>query len=209
MYLTVKNWELFQHYRDRHPPWIKLHVRLLNDREFMALARASRGLLMLLWILASEDEGRVLYDEEELKFRLRLEDFSLEELNPLVAGGFLIPDEECKRMLADASICSHSVSVSISNTNNTKDNYNTKEKRFVRPSLEEVAARVAEKGYHFSPASFFSYYNSNGWRVGKNPMKSWHAACVTWEERWLADHPEVKQPPTNPGVFGSLPVVNS
>jgi len=28
---------------------------------------------------------------------------------------------------------------------------------------------------------FFDYYEANGWRVGKNPMKDWKAAVRTWE----------------------------
>ena len=25
-----------------------------------------------------------------------------------------------------------------------------------------------------------NYYESNGWKVGRNPMKSWKGAVVTW-----------------------------
>ena len=48
-------------------------------------------------------------------------------------------------------------------------------------SLEEVKDYEAQKGYTFSAEKFWGYYESNGWRVGKNPMKNWHAACVTWQ----------------------------
>ena len=96
-HVRVKNWATYQHYKDRRPPWIKLHVHLLNDRKFMALALASRGLLMLLWILASEDDGRIPLDEDELRFRLRINTLTLDALKPLIDGGFLIP---CKHPLA-------------------------------------------------------------------------------------------------------------
>ena len=52
---------------------------------------------------------------------------------------------------------------------------------FVPPTLEEVKDYEAQKGYTFSAEKFWGYYESNGWRVGKNPMKSWHGACVTWQ----------------------------
>ena len=202
-YLTVKNWELFQHYRDRHPPWIKLHARVLNDRDFMVLSRASRGLLMLLWILASENEGQVPYSQEEIRFRLRLEDFVLEELTPLISGGFLIPDEDCKQALADASGCSRSTLLSVVSTGSTKEVV----RGFVRPSVEDVAARIKERGYHFSAEGFVAYYSANGWKVGRNPMKDWKAACTTWEERWKSDHPGEGVGSGKPGVFGKLPQV--
>ena len=53
--------------------------------------------------------------------------------------------------------------------------------QFVPPTLEEVKDYEAQKGYTFSAEKFWGYYESNGWRVGKNPMKNWHAACVTWQ----------------------------
>ena len=56
-----------------------------------------------------------------------------------------------------------------------------RESRFVPPTLEEVKDYEAQKGYTFSAERFWGYYESNGWRVGKNPMKSWHGACVTWQ----------------------------
>jgi hypothetical protein len=31
------------------------------------------------------------------------------------------------------------------------------------------------------PERFFNYYTSNGWKVGKNPMKDWKAAVRSWE----------------------------
>jgi hypothetical protein len=39
MKLIPKNWGKFQHYKDRCPPWIKLHRDLLNDREFLHLSQ--------------------------------------------------------------------------------------------------------------------------------------------------------------------------
>ena len=36
MILTVRNWSDFQHYKDRSPPWIRLHRDLLDNYEFNA-----------------------------------------------------------------------------------------------------------------------------------------------------------------------------
>lgn len=63
----------------------------------------------------------------------------------------------------------------------------TKEKKrgcaFSHPSVDEVRDYCIEKGYLFDPEAFVAYYESNGWKVGRNPMKSWHAACATWAKR--------------------------
>ena len=66
------------------------------------------------------------------------------------------------------------------NTNEDTNNNITKSK-FQKPTLEDVEAYVIEKGYHFDAERFYFYYESVGWKVGKKPMKSWKAACVTWE----------------------------
>ena len=66
-----------------------------------------------------------------------------------------------------------------SNTQQSK----TKGKRFAPPSVAEVREYCAEKGYTFDPESFVAFYESKGWKVGRNPMKSWQAACTTWQKR--------------------------
>lgn len=55
--------------------------------------------------------------------------------------------------------------------------------RFAPPSIEEVREYVAEKGYTFDPEAFHAFYESKGWKVGSAPMKSWKAACTTWQKR--------------------------
>jgi len=54
---------------------------------------------------------------------------------------------------------------------------------FKIPSLEDVKAYCAERKNNVNPDKFVAYYESNGWKVGKNPMKSWKAAIIsTWEK---------------------------
>ena len=33
--LTIKNWHKFQHYKDRNPPWIKLHYEILTRPDWV------------------------------------------------------------------------------------------------------------------------------------------------------------------------------
>lgn len=71
--------------------------------------------------------------------------------------------------------------VSTTGKEEEKKSIKEKNKKFSPPSLQEVRDFCREKGYTFDPDSFHAYYESNGWRVGRNPMKSWKAACVTWQ----------------------------
>ncbi len=61
--------------------------------------------------------------------------------------------------------------------------------RFSAPSVDEVRAYAQEKGYHIDPEHFVDYYTSNGWRVGRNPMKDWKATVRTWASRDRAQTP--------------------
>jgi hypothetical protein len=69
--VRIKNWSRFQHFKDRRPPWIKLYRDLLDDVEWFKLRGDAKGLLINLWLIASENNGDVP-DIETLSFRLRL-----------------------------------------------------------------------------------------------------------------------------------------
>ena len=53
-------------------------------------------------------------------------------------------------------------------------------KRFVKPSLEELKAFNEENHLNVDCDRFMDYYEANGWKAGKNPMKDWKAAMRNW-----------------------------
>ena len=53
--------------------------------------------------------------------------------------------------------------------------------RFAPPTLEEVKAYCLERGNNVDAQKFIDFYESKGWMIGKNKMKSWQAAVRTWE----------------------------
>lgn len=52
--------------------------------------------------------------------------------------------------------------------------------RFTPPTPDDVRAYCAEHSYNVDAERFVAYYEANGWRVGRNPMKDWRAAVRTW-----------------------------
>jgi len=94
MKLIPKNWDNFQHYKHRSPPWIKLHKNLLDDMQFQRLPVASKALAPMLWLLASESNDGVIHrSAEEIAFRLRMtEKEVLSAIKPLIDNGFFIDD---------------------------------------------------------------------------------------------------------------------
>ena len=57
----------------------------------------------------------------------------------------------------------------------------TKRKRFEKPTLSEIEQYCIERNNNVNAEQFFDYYESNGWKVGKNSMKDWKAAVRVWE----------------------------
>jgi len=76
----IRNWGNFQHFKDRRPPWIKLHRDILEQRDISVISDRSFRILIGLWLLASEDEAMegCLPCIEDIAFRLR---FSENEIN--------------------------------------------------------------------------------------------------------------------------------
>jgi len=104
MLLQPKNWAVFQHYKDRCPPWIKLHRDLLNDRVFMRLPIASKAIAPMLWLLASESKDGVFDGSlDELVFRLHISEKEYKDgVKPLIDNDFFVVVSgvlaECKQV---------------------------------------------------------------------------------------------------------------
>ena len=93
-YFKVKNWDDFQHYKDRNPPWIKLHNHLLDDYDFECLTDSAKGHLLCIWMLASRTKNLMPYDASWISKKIGSS--SKVNLDLLVESGFLV-------MVQDAS----------------------------------------------------------------------------------------------------------
>jgi len=74
------------------------------------------------------------------------------------------------------------VEVDVEKTKSTPLVTRPKNGRFIPPNIDEVTEYCNTRNNSVDPVKWYAYYVSNGWRVGKNPMKSWKAAIVTWEK---------------------------
>ena len=77
--MRIKNWTKFQHFKDRRPPWVKLYRDILDDLEWHELDPLAAKVLVMLWLIASENEGRIP-DNKTLAFRLRLTEVKTKEI---------------------------------------------------------------------------------------------------------------------------------
>lgn len=75
----------------------------------------------------------------------------------------------------------------------SKDNIKEEKKvsaRFVKPTVEQIADYCRGRGNGIDAQSFYDFYESKGWVVGKSPMKDWKACVRTWEKRERDDKPK-------------------
>lgn len=132
-------------------------------------------------------------------------------LKSLVAKGAILKVEELRN---GVKFCSYRVNnnwqgmskidtggISEIDTNNKREININKDSlyrggtpHFQKPSLSEVAAYCRERANKVDPEQFYNFYESNGWKVGKNPMKDWHAAVRTWEKREKEVAPRKREP---------------
>lgn len=56
-----------------------------------------------------------------------------------------------------------------------------KNQKFIKPTIEEIKAYCLERNNNIDAQTFLDYYEANGFKVGKNPMRDWRATIRTWE----------------------------
>tara|TARA_R110002020_G_C16001463_1_gene750287 strand:+ start:162 stop:764 length:603 start_codon:yes stop_codon:yes gene_type:complete len=86
-----------------------------------------------------------------------------------------IINNPCKDKLTDNS------NINIDNTNITYSN----RKLFIKPTLTEIKNYCLARNNSINEDSFYDFYESKNWYIGKNKMKDWKAAVRTWESREL------------------------
>ena len=169
MLLKPKDWRVFQHYKDRSPPWIKFHRDILTNRDFMCLPLASKALAPLLWLLASEHKDTVFDASfEELKFRLFI---SLDEYNqaikPLIEKGFfVVVDGMLAKCLQDASA----------------------ERETERETEEEKETKKREKVQRGTrlPADWQPTETEIAYCKTKRPDLNWQNVAENFRDYWIA-----------------------
>jgi len=94
MTIRIKDWKKFQHFRDRKPLWIKLYRDILDDPDWHDLDAKSSKVLVMLWLVASEDPTKegVLPDLRKLSFRLHMTEAELTKSIQNLSHYLILPD---------------------------------------------------------------------------------------------------------------------
>ena len=110
--------------------------------------------------------------------------------------GTILPLQEERSFLSERNNTSSPYNKRIVKENNKENNIREGEKAvlekkevpvkikgFKKPSIKEVKEYCIARKNYIDAESFIAFYESNGWKVGRNPMKNWQSAIITWEKR--------------------------
>ena len=101
-FISIRNFEKFQHYKDRKPPWIKLYRDILGDDRLFELTEAERWQLIGLFILASQNDNRIPYKPAWLKKELALsKPISLQKL--IDTGWVILLEQDATQITDEAA----------------------------------------------------------------------------------------------------------
>jgi hypothetical protein len=176
MRYRVRNWSEYQHYKDRNPPWIKLHYSMLSSEDWVLLDDRSRVLAIACMLIASRNNGEVPGNPEFLKRVAYLN--TKPNFKPLIECGFLEVASGCKQMLADA----RPETETETETEGEKETEARKRAVFVKPTVEQVAEYCRARGNAVDAEEFVDHYTANGWVRGKTKISDWKACVRTWEK---------------------------
>ncbi len=100
-YIEICEWNKFQHYKKRNPPWIKLYASILDDDDFDCLQDDSKLLFFCLLPFASRRNNKMLIDFPWLQKKLPInKKITQKTLQPLVNAGFIACYQDDSNVIA-------------------------------------------------------------------------------------------------------------
>lgn len=89
-YLRVRNWEKFQHYKNRRPPWVRYHVEMLDDHELLSFNYGTQLIYDRLLLLAARTDNNIPNDQKWISGQTLVDqDTTAAALESLLDAGFL------------------------------------------------------------------------------------------------------------------------
>lgn len=190
-YIHIRNLEKYQPgYKDRKLYWVKIYSdMIIGDENCESLSEIGWSRLVKLIVMETTRQKPTPIERRFLSGRgfdldLYPIDVTLNELNHFIQ----IIDENESQPIENINVtetsqkCNENVEISLRRVDKSRvdksiympSNY------FKKPNLEDLKALFREKGFPAEAEKFFDYYESNGWRVGKNPMRKWQSAVANW-----------------------------
>lgn len=185
MRLRIKNWSEFQHYKDRCPPWIKLHTRILSSKDWVTASDSERVLAIACMLIASQSmDGSFDWDPEYIQRVAYLKS----KPNPdfLIKTGFLeVLQADASEMQAYDSTLQADATKRRGEKNREEKEKEKKKKTLFRNSdvFDPKIFREKLKDWSEDKCKYF-YKSALNWSDQDNNMKiNWIAAVRNWDNR--------------------------
>jgi hypothetical protein len=182
--MRIRNWERFQHYKNRNPPWIKLHILVLDDFDWIKWNNDTKVLAVAVMLLAARTENEVPWDKDYLSAVTHV-DVTKDAMNVLDLCRFVVPlDKNDSELLADASTALPiACPETEAETDTDKKKRGTRKRATPPPKSFEITDGHREWGKANAPrvdlaaetAKFLDYHTAKG-----NSLKDWDAAWRNW-----------------------------
>jgi hypothetical protein len=215
--IRVMGWEKYQHYKDRNPPWIKLHRELLTSNTWVSLDDAGRVLAIAIMMLAAATGNRI---KAEPRYLMRVAYLNAEpDLRPLVEVGFIeIIDENSEHASSPTNGASAMLATARPETEQIQNRAEKKEvearvprsapKRGSRlpegwsPSVEGIAFSIkCGLNTDATLAAFRDYWTAAS---GEKASKlDWDAAWRTWCRKSVDFARNKPSPPAARGAYAA------
>jgi len=140
-FIRIREWEKYQHYKDRSPPWIKLHRGVLSSRTWVSCTDAEKALAIACMLLAALNDNRIPADPAYIKRVCYLD--SEPNLQKLADLQFIEFIDEHGNPLADASTA---LAIGTKRTSETEGEERRGERESAPRSASEQRPARASKG---------------------------------------------------------------
>ena len=181
IYVRVRNFDQFQHYSKRNPPWIRLYYRLLHDRNFFRLSDEAKFLCIGMYLIASQCENKIPADPEWITKELSLTS-NRPDWETLMEYKFIEPID-CDASAALARLtktCSHSITEVITdNSEVITDNSEVIPEILSLPKKPEGSKREQQE--------VFDFWNAQSATTTHKIFKSQEAAIAKTLKRYSID----------------------
>lgn len=139
--------------------------------------------------LLSEINKRSKYSESRRNNRIKKEDKKTSSHDEHMNNICKTYDKHMENENVNINIIKDKDIISIKN----KEIKMKKNDMFTKPTLEELNDFILENVLNIDAQHFIDYYESNGWKVGKNAMKSWKATARNWDRNQIGKKQSNKQ----------------
>lgn len=187
-FYRIVGWDNYQHYKDRDPPWIKLHRDLLTSQTWVSLDDSGRVLAIACMLIAAGTDNKIPVSASYVRRRAYLDkdpDFA-----PLVAVGFveLVGEINETREIPTTTLADASTTLAIDTECSSEKRREETEKRRSASKgsrlpkdwapTEDELKYAADQGCA-DPADTAERFKLHHWNKG-TLGKDWHAGFQFW-----------------------------